>query len=140
MQSACIEEANYFMNDFRLVSNGNHRFTVEDSMAMHKESVNWLQMKLMHQKFLGKTVVITHHAPSYASVVPRFAKDLISASFASNLDYLLDFLNLWIHGHMHDSLDYMVNKCRVICNPRGYTRYSGGQENPQFNPSLIIEI
>ena len=26
---------------------------------------------------------------------------------------------LWIHGHTHDSFDYVVNGTRVVCNPRG---------------------
>ena len=32
-----------------------------------------------------------------------------------------------------------MNGTRVVCNPRGYVR-SNHAENPEFNPSLIIEI
>jgi hypothetical protein len=54
---------------------------------------------------------------------------------------------LWVHGHVHDSFDYTVGKCRVIANPRGYARNrlyaeTPGQivwENPAFDPALVIE-
>jgi len=97
-------------------------------------------MKLKQEPFDGPTVVVTHHAPSFKSVVPRFADSLLSACFASNLDQLMGFSELWIHGHMHDSLDYMANGTRVICNPRGYCRYEGSQENAEFNSNIMIEV
>ena len=28
-------------------------------------------------------------------------------------------LVLWVDGHTHDSFDYQVDNCRVVCNPRG---------------------
>jgi predicted phosphodiesterase len=46
---------------------------------------------------------------------------------------------LWIHGHTHDSFDYTVHRTRVVCNPRGYAK-AGTNENPRFDPDLIIEV
>ena len=45
---------------------------------------------------------------------------------------------LWIHGHTHDSFDYVVNGTRVLCNPRGYAK-NGANENPLFDANLIAE-
>lgn len=42
--------------------------------------------------------------------------------------------------HMHDSLDYTVEGTRVICNPRGYTRIAGREENGSFNPELMVML
>jgi hypothetical protein len=42
---------------------------------------------------------------------------------------------LFVHGHTHCSFDYRVGQTRVLCNPHGY-----GDENPDFNPSLIVEV
>jgi len=43
--------------------------------------------------------------------------------------------DLWIHGHTHVSLDYMIKNTRVITNPKGYVN-----ENPDFDPHYIIEV
>jgi hypothetical protein len=48
-------------------------------------------------------------------------------------------VQLWIHGHTHDSFDYLLNGTRIVCNPRGYAR-SGVNENPLFDPDLIIPV
>lgn len=68
-------------------------------------------------------IVITHHAPSFQSVNERWKGNLLNPSFTSNLDaFILESKpKLWIHGHMHDSCDYMLGETRVICNPSGYS-------------------
>ena len=82
----------------------------------------------------GPTVVITHHAPSPRSIHPRFAGSPLNACFVSDAQYLLDGerAQLWVHGHTHDSFDYVVNGTRVVCNPRGYAR-EGVNENASFD-------
>ncbi|WP_297505918.1 hypothetical protein [Ferrovum sp.] len=92
--------------------------------------------------FDGKTVVVTHHLPSFKSVAGRFQKSAMSAAFASNLDDLLgsDKACLWVHGHTHDSLDYEVKGMRVICNPQGYILSNSRPENMDFDPGLVIEV
>ena len=135
----CMYEGESKLNDFRLITEGEWNFSTNDSIRLHDESVAWLS-KALKEPFHGKTVVVTHHLPSADSVVTRYKKDLLSACFASKLDYLMRKPVLWVHGHTHDSLDYQVNATRVICNPRGYCRYEGGEENAEFNPSLTVEI
>lgn len=139
-QYNCMVDGEQSLNDFRLIQNGEWLFSAQDSINLHTESVRWLESKLTQEQFDGPTVVATHHAPSWSSVIPRYQKNTISACFASRLDHLLGFSKLWIHGHMHDSLDYVENNTRVVCNPRGYCRYDKAQENFDFNPGLIIEI
>lgn len=127
------------LNDFRLIEEGNRgHFTPAHSIELHEKSLAWLKSKL-DEPFDGKTVVVTHHLPSMQSVVARFKDSPLSACFASELGYLFGKMDLWIHGHTHDNLDYEVNGTRVICNPRGYVRWSG-QENLDFKPGLVIEI
>jgi hypothetical protein len=42
---------------------------------------------------------------------------------------------------MHDSFDYMIGGCRVICNPRGYyNSYNSNDLNPDFDPNFEIEV
>lgn len=102
-------------------------------------TVTWLDEGLANA-YTGKTVVVTHYAPSELSIPARFKGSLLSSSFGSSLDNLIEFHRpeLWIHGHLHDSADYMIGDTRVICNPRGYPWNS--DLNECFKGSLIVNI
>lgn len=128
-----------YISDFRVIHEGPAHFSTVDSIRLFNESAAWLERKL-DEDFDGPTVVVTHHLPSTKSVATRWQGDLGSAAFASNLDHLLGRSALWIHGHTHDSFDYVAKGTRVICNPRGYCRADGAHENASFNPGLIIEL
>jgi len=138
IQHECMLEGEQCLNDFRLIKNGEWNFLALDSINVHNKSVEWLDKKLRSEKFDGKTVVVTHHLPSELSVADRYKKSLLSACFASKLDRLLGHSELWIHGHTHDSFDYVSKGTRVVCNPRGYCRYQ--PENDEFKPKFIVEI
>lgn len=140
LKQECMRVGEKHLNDFRLIKSGDRPFSAEDSVNLHNHSVAWLTSKLKHEKFDGKTVVVTHHLPAANSVVERYKNDLLSACFASDLDGLLGYSKLWIHGHTHDSIDYIKNRTRVICNPRGYSRFNRDVENSEFDPNLLIEI
>ncbi len=135
----CLAEARW-LNDFRFIKCGNGDiFRPRDAADLFEQYVEWLGKKL-DQPHDGKTVVITHHLPSFDSVVERYRDDILSACFASNVDHLFGKMDLWAHGHTHDSLDYTKNGTRVVCNPRGYSRYEQDIENFSFDPKLVIEI
>lgn len=89
---------------------------------------------------------MTHHGPHRNSVHPRYEDDPLNAAFVSDLTNLMSGVDLWVHGHVHDSFDYMVGTCRVVANPRGYARQAGlnaqtardlTYENPNFNWELV---
>ena len=65
----------------------------------------------------------------------------MNACFVSDAEHLIsaDRAQLWIHGHTHDSFDYVVNGCRIVCTPRGYAK-AGVNENPRFDPNLMVEV
>ena len=135
-----IRDGKSSLADFRLIrENESRMFTPGDAIRLHKESLEWLQDRL-NEKYEGKTVVVTHHLPSIHSVAECYKDSLLSACFASHLDHLFDGrIDLWIHGHTHDSVDYILNGTRVICNPRGYVTHKG-IENLEFNPRMVVEI
>lgn len=139
LKESAINAGKNGLNDFRLIADRGDAFSPNDAIALCNESVDWLVKKLISVDGISKTVVITHHLPSMQSVLGKYRNDILSACFASNLDELLGYSNLWIHGHTHDSFDYTVNGTRVICNPRGYVN-RGKQENLRFNPNCVVEI
>jgi Icc-related predicted phosphoesterase len=108
-----------------------------DTFRIHSQSVIWLTESLLENK--GKTnIVITHHAPSLKSIPQTYKEDPISSAYASNLeDLILKFQpKLWIHGHIHEPINYSIGQTKVICNPHGYIneKYNG------YNKELILEI
>lgn len=128
------------LTDFRVIDYGSKTFMPQDSAELNAADVAWLEGKLKAEKFDGATVVVTHHLPSIRSVSERYKKELLSACFASNLEHLMGYSQLWIHGHTHDSFDYQNNGTRVICNPRGYCKTGESPENRDFNPALVVEV
>lgn len=138
--TAAMQEATRFMRDFTTIRAGDALFTPADSAALFRRDAAWLERKLS-QPYDGPTVVITHHAPSRNSIHPRFAGSLLNACFVSDADRLLDAsrVRLWVHGHTHDSFDYVVNGTQVLCNPRGYAK-DGVNENPLFDANLQVRL
>jgi len=142
-RDAAVREALARMHDFRRIFVDEEQlalFTPLDAAALFRRAARWLQERLQ-EPWPGPTVVITHHAPSALSVDPRFAGSPLNACFASHLDHLVGDgkAALWIHGHMHHSIDYHLRGTRVVCNPRGYVT-DGRAENPRFDIDFSVEI
>lgn len=110
------------------------------SRQLFDASVLWLERQF-NQAFGGRSVVVTHHAPSALSIHERFRGSPLNAAFVSRLEHkVLSWQpRLWIHGHTHDSHRYMLGDTEVLCNPRGYAK-GGIPENPAFRADLVIDI
>ncbi len=136
--SKTMEYVKYGMSDFAVIDKDTKMLTPHDILTVHIESKKWLEFQL-RKPFPGKTVVITHHLPSFKSVSPRFGNDKLNYAFYSDLDEIIHKFqpDIWIHGHTHDSFNYLMGKTRIICNPRGYMKY---EENLSFDPSFSIDI
>lgn len=137
-----MTEAADLMPDYQritLAEQGYRKLVADDTALIHAWQKSWLNKRL-DTPFHGRTVVVSHMAPSIQSVSPRYADDLLSAAFASELDLLAHKADLWIHGHMHESFDYQLGKCRVICNPCGYPLHNGRMENEKFDPDLVVSL
>ncbi len=137
-QYFALQNAKKNMADFEVIKNNGRRFSPDDSINLHDKSRDWLE-GMLSIPYKGKTVIVTHHLPSSKSVHPRFAKNLLTPAFASNLEDLMDKerVALWVHGHTHDAYDYEIYGTRVICNPRGYFGY---ERTEDYKSDLVIEI
>jgi predicted phosphodiesterase len=140
-RASAVQAATSFMRDFariRLREGDDALLRADDCAALFERHSQWLRDRLA-RPHAGPTVVISHHAPSMRSIHPRFAGSPINLCFVSDAEHLLQGVDLWIHGHTHDSFDYRVGGTRVVCNPRGYVR-EGVQENASFDPALVLEV
>lgn len=147
-QRQLMENAEMRISDHHRIRNADgSRFLPEDALRDHEQSRSWLSTELA-KPYDGRTVVITHHGPHPLSVHPRYLGDATNAAFVSDLSELLQWPQLWLHGHVHDSFDYRVHGCRVVANPRGYPSNVGSRErfrylefeNQNFNPALVIDV
>lgn len=124
------------MNDFRLIrcDNGESRWTANRWTREHATALTFLTNAVQ-----PGDVVVTHHAPSFQSIHPRYKGQELNYAYASDLE---DFItaaepSYFFHGHVHDSFFYAVGKTIVACNPRGY---AGHEINPNFNPYATVEL
>lgn len=107
--------------DHRVIKYGNETFSALKAYEEHLISIQWLKERLM-TPFDGKTVVITHHAPSFECNHKEFGMNLFSPGFASNLDELVAMADVWCYGHTHSNLDIQLGQCRLISNQTGYRK------------------
>ncbi|SDJ74457.1 Predicted phosphoesterase [Bradyrhizobium sp. Rc2d] len=117
-------------------------FTPKEALKRHWMERKWLTERLAEEHD-GPTVCITHHGIHPGSLHERYEGDgAINASFVSDLSTIIAEHQpaLFIHGHVHDTHDYMVGETRIVCNPRGYPRGPGASENAGFIEDLVVEI
>lgn len=127
------------MADFGVVAFEGGRFTPQESVHRHVADRAFIEGELRAAADAGLTaVVVTHHAPTPRSIRPWYEGNALNPAFASRLDGLIAKFAppLWIHGHMHDSIDEQLGETRVVANPGGYN----ARENPKFDPALCVEV
>ena len=133
LRGKALRAANYYLKKNHSLRGG----TPLLADAIREEGLTsqaWLRRALA-EPFAGKTVVVTHFAPSLRSADPRYGLSPGTAGFCNALDDLLPLAQLWLHGHLHCPNDYMRNGCRVVANPLGYARKG---EQAAFKPGLLI--
>ncbi len=135
-----MDAAALMMNDFAYIDwrmlPQRELLTPDHTRRLHKQALGWITSELAEPR-AKTTVVVSHHAPSPSSVHQRFLESVLSPAFVSDLDDLIRSCgpDLWVHGHVHDSFDYIIGRTRVLCNPKGY-----GDENRHFDPELVVEL
>jgi len=135
-----------FMNDFRVIQNFYpeknlyHKLTPEAVLDLHRQSLEYFKTVLQANKD-KPVVVITHHAPSFMSVNEKYKNETTTnGGYASELSELIldnPTIKAWVHGHMHDPVDYMIGDTRILSNPRGYLPW---EEDNGFDPNFTFEV
>lgn len=127
--------ANFYLKKAQ-ITRGGQPFLAEQIRDQSLVCQAWLREALA-QPFEGRTVVVSHFAPSLHSADPRYGMTPGTAGFCNALDNLLSHAQLWLHGHLHCPQDYMARGCRVVANPLGY---AGKNEQQFFKPQHLISL
>ena len=106
------------MNDYRAVKikyKGIFRkLNPIDTISIHMRSALWLEENVREGD-----IIITHHAPSFKSCNPDYVGNTAYATDLS--DIILDNNpKYWVHGHLHEPVQYNIGETIVLSNPYGY--------------------
>lgn len=127
------------LSDFKVIKYNDHLFNVDDYNSLHKESLEFIQNAL-NETSDNKTVVVTHHAPTFVNYPEKYVDSKINEAFASNLTELIEdnSIDFWIYGHHHSNVnEFQIDNTKLVTNQLGYIKYN---ENVGFNPKAYIEI
>lgn len=144
MRDKAFRAANFYLKKTGTSRNG-APFMAAEIREHALQCQVWLTEALA-KPHTGPTVAVTHFAPSLLSADPRYGLAPGTAGFCNALDALLPRAKLWLHGHLHTPIDYLLRglqpdgdpwQCRVIANPLGYA-VKGEQD--AFDPQFTVEL
>lgn len=137
------------MNDYKCIRNGPkqapymRKLDPQDTVVAFIEAKKFIFDELLKYKDTKiTTVVVTHHACSHQSIGPIFQGDKMNPMYATELGYDMldvDGPTIWLHGHLHNSMDYTIGDTRIVINPRGYVHVPT-MMNANFDLNLILDI
>ncbi|VVQ15680.1 hypothetical protein PS914_05764 [Pseudomonas fluorescens] len=126
------------MNDYKQIRTGNqyHRIRPIDLQQKSHFAKQWLLSQLS-TKYQGKTVVVTHHAPS-PECAPSIKYEMghLAAAYVNDWKEFAELdIDLWVHGHTHVGYHKSINGIPHVSNPRGYPF-----EDTGFVSDLVLTI
>ena len=127
------------LNDFRLISNGSAKLSVDDYNRLHQDALDFISQEF-HSPFEGKTVVTTHHVPTLLHYPEKYIHDKLNEAFAVELEVLIFDTqpDYWIFGHHHHNQDpFSLGKTQFLSNQLGYVQR---EEHLLFQNDKIITI
>jgi len=100
---------------------------------------NKKSLKFLDWHVSGRSIVITHHQPTFKSTPMEYRTVPSNIFYYCNMEKLIKERKplMWVHGHTHGSFNYILGKTHVVCNPLGYV---GRQVNAEFIPNMMIDV
>lgn len=125
------------LNDFKRIKFLGEAFDPNQFSWLYQRSREWLETELA-KPFEGKTIVVTHHAPTAWSWndSPKALKKLAYCNDLKSFIHEYD-IAAWFHGHIHSPADYRIAGARILSNPRGYV---GRRTVDSFDVNRTVEI
>ncbi len=117
------------MSDFHVIKYNGYRFSTDKFNLLHEECLNFVQNELNSQTSV-KSVVVTHHVPTFLNYPEEYRADVLSDAFAVELFDLIKTSgpDYWIYGHNHSNPpDFKIGKTHLLTNQLGYVKYGEHQ-------------
>lgn len=127
------------MSDFHVVKYKGHRFSADRFNELHKESLKFVEQEL-NVESADKTVVVTHHVPTFLNYPEKYKGDVLNDAFGVELFNLIEATapDYWIYGHSHSNTpDFNIGNTHMLTNQLGYVKYG---EHKLFRNGKWFEI
>ncbi len=129
------------LNDFYKIKHFEQRLTLEMFENFYNQSIEFLLKELNKENTDAyKTLVATHHVPSYLCSVEEFADSKINSAFVVELKQLIEnyAIDAWIFGHSHRNVpEIKIGNTKMLTNQLGYVLYG---EYKGYLSNAILEV
>jgi predicted phosphohydrolase len=132
-------EIEHRMSDFRVIRNQKHWFTAQHCSQLHEQSFEFISKNLAENPS-EKTVVATHHVPTFLHYPEQYKGDILNEGFATEYhDFIVENEpKYWIYGHHHQNTpNFKIGNTELITNQLGYVKYG---ENKGFSLERVFEV
>lgn len=120
------------MQDYKYIRHGpeyipyERKLNTNDVEFLHHKTKKFIASEITNIRSSdkeAKIVVVTHHSPSTGSITENYKDSSLNYAFCSDMNDFIELHNpnVWVHGHIHEKLDYQVGECKILCNPLGYS-------------------
>lgn len=124
------------VSDFHAIKYNKNRFSAPVFNQLHADSLAFIESKIHRKEFVttsvkdqqnfGKTLVVTHHVPTFLNYPEQYRQSSINQAFAVELFDLIDTskVNAWIYGHHHANIpSFKIGNTEMLTNQLGYVKY-----------------
>jgi hypothetical protein len=141
------------MNDFHLIGDHKHKWTVSRHNDEHRKDVAWLgqtitEISEKHQQ--AKIIVMTHHGPlEFGLSRPAYEVESHHLRYAFQTDLThhdwFKKVHTFISGHTHHNVDFVTKEgVRIVSNQKGY-KDECDDSDPEnkgraYNKDFVVEI
>jgi predicted phosphohydrolase len=119
------------INDFQVIKFNGHFFSAPNVNQLHSNSVDFIEKELS-LKNSDKTVVVSHHVPTFLNFPSQYKGSILNEAFVVELFPLIESsnINYWIYGHHHSNTpEFSIGNTVLLTNQMGYIR---NEENQDF--------
>jgi len=127
------------ISDFQVIKFNNNQLSADRFNQLHQESLKFITAELQ-TKTSSKSVVVTHHVPTFMNYPEKYKGDSLNDAFAVELFGLIESRgpDAWVFGHHHSNIpDFTIWKTQMLTNQLGYVKCG---EHRYFNPEKTFQL
>ena len=124
------------VSDFHVIKYNKNRFSAPVFNQLHEDSLAFIKSEIHREELvktlvedqhnIGKTVVVTHHVPTFLNYPEQYKQSSINQAFGVELSDLIEAsnVNAWIYGHHHANIPrFKIGNTEMLTNQLGYVKY-----------------
>jgi predicted phosphohydrolase len=125
------------LSDFQVIKYNGFRLSAEWHNQLHNDCLSFITQETQ-QTAASKTIVVTHHVPTFLNYPIQYKGDVLNEAFAVELFDIIESssIDYWIYGHHHSNTpDFKIGNTTLLTNQLGYVQQN---ENQLFSPKKAI--